>query len=189
VTRIVAGVARGRRLAVPPRGTRPTSDRAREGLFSSLTSELGTLVGTSFLDLYAGSGAVGLEAASRGATRVVLVEADRGAARVLAANVDVVDVPGVEVVVADVPHWCAGPARGSFDVAFADPPYDVGAAVVAGVLIELVTGGWLTESSLVVVERRSRDGSFDWPAGLQADRSRRYGEATLWYGRRAAAVG
>ena len=97
--RIVAGAARGRRLAAPPgRGTRPTADRAREALFSALEAQLGSLAGRRVADLYAGSGAVGLEALSRGASAVVLVESDPAAVRSLRANVDAVGLPGAEVV-------------------------------------------------------------------------------------------
>src|SRR5438270_4129113 len=102
VTRVVAGVAGGRRLRVPPgRGTRPTSDRVREALFSALDAIRGPLDGARFLDLYAGSGAVGIEAASRGAGRVLCVERDPRALDVLRSNVRTVDVD-VEVASAPV---------------------------------------------------------------------------------------
>ena len=94
MTRIIAGAARGRRLAVPGgTRTRPTSDRAREGLFATVTAVHGPLAGAGVLDLYAGSGAMGLEALSRGATRVVLVESDPAAARVIQANIAAVASP------------------------------------------------------------------------------------------------
>src|SRR5215472_563334 len=98
MTRVIAGAAGGRRLAVPGgTATRPTSDRAREGLFASVLSELGTLDGKKVLDLYAGSGAVGLEALSRGAASVLLVESDARAAAVIKENVQVVAIPGATV--------------------------------------------------------------------------------------------
>jgi 16S rRNA (guanine966-N2)-methyltransferase len=182
VTRIVAGAARGRRLAVPPAGTRPTADRAREALFSSLESQLGGLGGLSVIDLYAGSGAVGLEALSRGAARVLLVESDRRAADVAKANVRAVGLPGAAVLVRQAERLGPNPDP-AYDVLFADPPYDVPAAQLRGVLTGLADGGWLTQDAAVVVERSKRD-DWEWPDGYAALRDRTYGEARLWYGHR-----
>jgi 16S rRNA (guanine966-N2)-methyltransferase len=185
VTRIIAGAAGGRRLATPPgQGTRPTSDRAREGLFGTLLSELGSLAGKRVLDLYAGSGAVGLEALSRGAASVLLVEADPRAAAVIRANIQAVGLPGARVAVSRAERLAGaapGPEAGGYDFAFADPPYAVPADEVAGVFAGL-SRGWLREGALVVVERATRDGEFGWPPGYRAGKSRRYGEATFWYG-------
>ena len=179
MSRIIGGVAGGRRLSMPKgQATRPTSDRVREGLFSSLG---GDLSGRAFLDLYAGSGAVGLEAASRGATTVVLVERDPRAVAVLRANAAAVALPTVVVRAESVSRFLAEPVPTVFDVVFLDPPY---ADPVTDVLSRLVDGGWLAPEGLVVVERASRDGEPEWPPGLVADRSRRYGDSTLWYGRR-----
>jgi len=171
-----------------PRGraTRPTSERVREALFSALeaahlsaTGQPG-LAGLAFLDLYAGSGAVGLEAASRGAARVALVENDAVALRTLRDNVAGLRPEGTEVHASDVVRFLAGPAS-AYDVVFIDPPY---ADPVEPVLTALVGGGWLAVGATVVVERATRDGAPPWPDGLAADRSRRYGDSTLWYGRR-----
>jgi 16S rRNA (guanine966-N2)-methyltransferase len=182
VSRVIAGVAGGRRLVIPPgTATRPTADRAREGLFSTLTSLRGSLVGAMFLDLFAGSGAVGLEAASRGATSVVLVERDPHALRAMRMNADALGLVGVEVRAEPVERVLAARATAGFDVVFLDPPYS---DPVDGVLNRLIEGGWLAPNAVVAVERASRDGRLNWPAGLDAVRSRRYGEATLWYGRR-----
>jgi len=186
VTRVVAGSAKGRRLEVPTAGTRPTSDRAREALFSSLESELGALGGwrhVRFLDLYAGSGAVGLEALSRGAAEVLLVESRPEAARVVRRNLDVVDLPGATVQVADVERLVRTTAGTRYDVAVLDPPYAVGNDRVGQVLADLAVRGWLAERALVVVERASRGEAFGWPPGFEGLRSRRYGEATMWFGR------
>jgi 16S rRNA (guanine966-N2)-methyltransferase len=186
VTRVVAGAAKGRRLEVPAAGTRPTSDRAREALFSALDAELQQQGGwgqVHFLDLYAGSGAVGLEALSRGAAEVLLVESRPEAARVARRNVDVVDLPGATVQLADVERLVRTTAGTRFDVAFLDPPYEVDGETVRAVLVDLAGRGWLAERALVVVERASRGEDFDWPAGFDPLRSRRYGEATLWFGR------
>jgi 16S rRNA (guanine966-N2)-methyltransferase len=188
MTRIVAGAARGRRLGVP-RGTqtRPTSDRAREGLFSALDALLGGFDGVRVLDLYAGSGAVGLEALSRGAAHALLVDSAPSAARVLRANVEAVGLPGAEVSTATVERLTAAPAgRPAYDLAFLDPPYAVPDAEVRAVLEALRAGEWLAPGAVVVVERATRGGSWTWPAGLVAERDRRYGEAMLWYGRAAS---
>ena len=179
MARIIGGVAGGRRLSMPRgQATRPTSDRVREGLFSSLG---GDLTGRSFLDLYAGSGAVGLEAASRGATAVVLVERDARAVVVLRGNVQAIGLPGVVVRAEAVSRFLAEQPMAGFDVVFLDPPY---VDPVGEVLAAVVEGGWLATDGVVVVERASRDGAPDWPEGLVSDRSRRYGDSTLWYGRR-----
>jgi 16S rRNA (guanine966-N2)-methyltransferase len=183
VSRIIAGVARGRRLVVPPGdGTRPTADRAREGLFSSLTSLRGPLEGASFLDLYAGSGAVGLEAASRGASRVLLVERDPKALRAMQANLDTLGLAGVDVRGEPVERVLARHAPADYDVVFLDSPYD---DPIDGVLGLLIAGEWLARNGVVCAERRTRDGDLTWPDGIEAVRSRTYGEATLWYGRRS----
>ena len=179
MSRIIGGVAGGRRLQMPKgRATRPTSDRVREGLFSALG---GDLTGRSFLDLYAGSGAVGLEAASRGATTVVMVERDAKAVAVLRSNVAAVGLPNLAVRAESVGRFLADPPTEQFDIVFLDPPYS---DPVTEVLARLLDGGWLSSDAVVVVERASRDREPEWPPGLAPDRSRRYGDSTLWYGRR-----
>ncbi|MFJ9447295.1 16S rRNA (guanine(966)-N(2))-methyltransferase RsmD [Kitasatospora sp. NPDC101235] len=189
MTRVIAGAAGGRRLAVPPgRGTRPTSDKAREAMFSTLEALRGTLHGTRMLDLFGGSGAVGLEALSRGAEHVLLVEADGQAARVIRENVRAIGLPGAEVRAAKAEKVIIGPPPQSpYDLVFLDPPYVVTDEEVREMLITLLAGGWLAEDVLVTVERSTRGGRFDWPEGFEELRSRRYGEGTLWYGRAAAA--
>jgi 16S rRNA (guanine966-N2)-methyltransferase len=182
VTRIISGHARGRRLRVPPSGVRPTGDRAREGLFNSLGSLL-ELQGAAVLDLYAGSGALGLEALSRGAAQVVLVENGPRVLPVLRANVDAVGLPGARVVAGSVPTVVAGAPPARFDLVLADPPYAVPAAEVLGVLGALVAGEWLAPGAVVVVERSARDEPWEWPTPLAGIRDRRYGEALLRYGR------
>ncbi|MBH5337204.1 16S rRNA (guanine(966)-N(2))-methyltransferase RsmD [Streptomyces pactum] len=188
MTRVIAGAAGGRRLAVPPgTGTRPTSDRAREGLFASWQSLLGTLEGTRVLDLYGGSGAVGLEALSRGAAHALLVESDRRAARVIAANITTLGLPGAELRTARAEQLIAHPPAGEpYDVVFLDPPYVVGDDDLREILLTLLRNRWLTPDALVTVERSTRGGEFGWPAGFEGLRARRYGEGTLWYGRAAS---
>ncbi|ATW50804.1 16S rRNA (guanine(966)-N(2))-methyltransferase RsmD [Streptomyces xantholiticus] len=188
MTRVIAGAAGGRRLAVPPgTGTRPTSDRAREGLFSSWESQLGSLEGIRVADLYAGSGAVGLEALSRGASHALLVEADARAARVVRENVRALGLPGAEVRSGKAEQIVTGPAPDSpYDVVFLDPPYAVTDDDLREILLTLRLQGWLTDDALVTVERSTRGGEFKWPEGFTPLRARRYGEGTLWYGRAAA---
>jgi 16S rRNA (guanine966-N2)-methyltransferase len=187
VTRIVAGVAGGRRLVVPPgTSTRPTSDRAREALFSTAEALLRTLAGRRVLDLYAGSGAVGLEALSRGAAAVLLVDDARPALTALRANVAALGLPGAEVSALPVERLVAGaPADPPYELVFLDPPYALETGAVLAVLADLAGNGWLAPEALVVVERVTRGAALTWPDGYTADRTRRYGEATLWYGRAA----
>ncbi|MFB7913122.1 16S rRNA (guanine(966)-N(2))-methyltransferase RsmD [Streptomyces sp. NPDC056061] len=188
MTRVIAGSAGGRRLAVPPgTGTRPTSDRAREGLFSTWESLLGSLDGTRVADLYAGSGAVGLEALSRGAAHALLVETDPAAARVVRDNVRTLGLPGAEVRTGRAEQIVSGPPPAQpYDVVFLDPPYAVTDGDLGEILITLRAQGWLTTDALVTVERSTRGGEFGWPEGFEPLRSRRYGEGTLWYGRAAS---
>jgi 16S rRNA (guanine966-N2)-methyltransferase len=180
--RLIAGLAGGRRLKVPPSGVRPTGDRAREGLFNSLAT-LVDLDGAAVLDLYAGSGALGLEALSRGAAQVVLVESGPKVLPVLRANVAAIGLPGARVVAGSVPAVVAGPPPARFDVVLADPPYVAPVSEVLGVLRSLVDGGWLAPGAVVVVERSSREEPWEWPTPLLGLRDRRYGEAVLRYGR------
>jgi 16S rRNA (guanine966-N2)-methyltransferase len=186
MSRIVAGLHGGRRLTTPPgRGTRPTSDRVREALFSTLDTMV-DMSGARVADLYAGSGAVGLEAASRGASHVLLVEADPRAARTARDNVATLGVGDVvRVVPTKVEQILATTPDRPYDVVFADPPYALPAAAVDAMLTALACNGWLAEEAVVVVERSTRDPRVDWVPGITAERSRRYGETTLWYGRRS----
>ncbi|MFC5906795.1 16S rRNA (guanine(966)-N(2))-methyltransferase RsmD [Streptacidiphilus monticola] len=190
MTRVIAGAARGRRLAVPPgEGTRPTSDRAREALFSTLESLRGSLSGARVLDLFAGSGAVGLEALSRGAAHTLLVDADPAAVKAITANIRSLRLPGAEVRSGKAERVLAGePPRMPYDVVFLDPPYAVPDAALREMLITLARQGWITDDAIATVERSTRGGEFAWPEGFLAIRERRYGEATLWYGRAAAAT-
>ncbi|GAA5074075.1 16S rRNA (guanine(966)-N(2))-methyltransferase RsmD [Streptomyces similanensis] len=189
MTRVIAGKAGGRRLAVPPgTGTRPTSDRAREGLFSTWQSLLGgPLDGERVLDLYAGSGAVGLEALSRGAGHTLLVEADARAARTVRENVKSLGLPGAEVRAGKAEQTVQSPPPAEpYDIVFLDPPYAVTDDDLREILLTLRSQGWLADAALVTVERSTRGGEFGWPEGFDALRARRYGEGTFWYGRAAS---
>jgi 16S rRNA (guanine966-N2)-methyltransferase len=184
MTRIVAGSAGGRRLRTPTgTRTRPTSDRVKEALFSALESQLGTLAGRRFLDLFAGSGAVGLEARSRGASQVTLVERDPATAALIRANAKELGLDHVTVLVASAASVAArAPDDDAYDVCFLDPPYDTAAAELTAVLEALTASAWLGAGALVVIERSRRDGGWTWPEGFESLRSKKYGETMLWYG-------
>ena len=191
MTRIIAGVHGGRRLVAPAGGsTRPTADRVREAFFSALGTML-DLSGARFVDLYAGSGAVGLEALSRGASHVLLVEAEAKAARVIRDNIASLRAGlSARLITGRVSQVLATePDGGPYDVVFADPPYLVGDDEVTAVQRSLIDHGWLTADAVVVFERSTRTAvrgaPLSWVDGITADRSRRYGETTLWYGRRS----
>ena len=181
--RIVAGTARGRRLVVPPGdAVRPTADRVREALFSSLAP---LLPGASVLDGFAGTGALGLEAASRGAAHVTFVERDRRALAALDTNLTAVGTAitaggagAVEVVRADLLQRAAGALPGApFDVVLLDPPYALEEGPLAGLLADLV--GHLAVDATVVIERAAGAPAPRWPAALRAEASRRYGSTRL----------
>jgi 16S rRNA (guanine966-N2)-methyltransferase len=187
MTRIIAGTHGGRRLSAPAGAlTRPTSDRVREALFSALDTMV-DLTGIGFADLYAGSGAVGLEAVSRGAGHALLVEAEGRAARVIRDNIVTLHAGlAARVVTGKVLTVLATPPdRGPYDVVFADPPYAVADAEVTQVQTALLANGWLAPDAVVVFERSTRGAGLTWVDGITPDRSKRYGETTLWYGRRS----
>jgi 16S rRNA (guanine966-N2)-methyltransferase len=199
-------VVGGRRIAVPPSGTRPTSDRVREALFSSLEAGPG-LRGAAVLDLCAGSGALGIEALSRGAAHALFVESDKRAAATLRRNLADLGLAGVATLrVATAGSVLAGPAPRSYDVVLIDPPYAIPDAEIAGWLRDAWAHGWLAGGAVdgavggavgggdsgggsgpagatVVVERAARSGAFDWPEPLRAERDRRYGDTVLHWGR------
>lgn len=178
MTRIIAGSVGGRRLEVPKGDlTRPTSDRVREAVFSGLEAR-GALHGAWVMDLFAGSGALGLEAASRGAAEVVLVDSSRQAADVARRNVTKLGIRAT-VVLSPVQKYLAGRTPVPYDLILMDPPYGIGEDVVAEVLASLVVG-WLAPGGVVVLERSSRGLEPRWPAGLVREGVRRYGETVIW---------
>lgn len=192
MSRIVAGSRRGRRLSTPPGDrTRPTSDRVREALFSVIASWAGTagsgaedqLAGLAFLDLYAGSGAVGLEAASRGAPRVLMVESDRRTARIIGENVRELDL-AAQVRTGRVEDVIAAPPPGGYDVIFLDPPYELNSARLSSQLVTLLEQGWITDDALVVVERSSRTEDLSWPEDPADVWTKNYGETMLHFWQR-----
>ena len=191
MSRIIAGSHRGRPIVMPDSGkTRPTTDRVREALFSALTSWAGTasqppgqtLQGLGFCDLFCGSGAVGLEAASRGAAPVLLVEADRRVAQTASENVASLGL-AARVQISRVEQLVRRAADTAYDVVFADPPYDLEESAVERVLSAVVEQGWLAPDGLLVVERSRRSPDLRWPAAVDDGWSRRYGETVLFFGR------
>lgn len=185
MTRIIAGRLRSLNLAVPESGTRPTTDRVREALFSAIESRL-DLADCAVLDLFAGSGALGLEAVSRGAGSCDFVESAGAAARVVDANCREaarrLDLPAAALRVhrTALPGFVAGtcPRAGGFDLVVIDPPYE-DAAIVPEILERLAAGGWLSEIAYVVVETSARSEPTALPEGLQLDLSRDYGETRI----------
>ena len=184
MTRIISGLAGGRRISTPPgSGTRPTSDRVREALFSRL-EHLDVVHQSKVLDLYAGSGALGFEAASRGAASVLLVESEWAAVAVLRKNITELGLPGVAVRADTVERvLLAGPASDDArcDLVLADPPYDVTEEDLSDVLTLLVIHRWLSEDAFVVVERSARSPEPRWPQGLDGAGERRYGDTKMWF--------
>ena len=185
MTRIIAGAAGSLTLAVPDAGTRPTSDRVRESLFGAL--EASDLIdGARALDLYAGSGALGLEAVSRGAVSADLVEKAPRAASVAERNARTVGraVPEATIRVhrAAVDAYLTS-ASARFDLVFVDPPYDLTDAELA-VTLELLADR-LAPDAVVVVERATRSGEPALPPSLTHERSKKYGDTTLWWVRPA----
>ena len=191
MTRIVAGTLGGRRIAVPPKGTRPTTDRVREAIFSRLDHE-NRIVGAWVLDAFAGSGALGLEALSRGARRAVFVEASAAAVAVIRANIESLGLAKATEVARDkVVPWLGRSTRpvdlATFDLALLDPPYELPPAELAATLSALVPR--LTPRAVVVVEWSSRSDAPAWPRGLSATDSKRYGETTVHFAVVSGAAG
>jgi 16S rRNA (guanine966-N2)-methyltransferase len=189
-SRIIAGSRRGQRIAMPSgERTRPTSDRVREALFSAIAAWLGTsaepaersLGSLAFCDLYAGSGAVGLEAASRGASPVLLVERDPRTARVARGNAEALGL-SVEIATTSVEQVLRRPPAQPFDVVFADPPYELDTSTVSTQLEQLVTNRWVGADSLIVVERSRRSPDVVWPLAAAQRWNRAYGETVLCFG-------
>ncbi|WP_446665476.1 16S rRNA (guanine(966)-N(2))-methyltransferase RsmD [Flexivirga sp. B27] len=181
MTRVIAGSAGGRRLLTPSgSGTRPTSDRVREAVFGRL-EHLDAIAGSHVVDLYAGSGALGLEAVSRGAASALLVESDRKAAATIDKNVRHLGLAGVSVRAGSVESVVGAPLSQPADLVFVDPPYAVGEEALADVLAGLVRHGSLAVDAVLVVERSSRSAEPVWPEDVELIGPRRYGETTCWF--------
>lgn len=187
--RIIAGLAKGRTLSTVAGATRPTSDRAREGLFSSLLSEFGDFTALNVLDLFAGSGAIGLEALSRGASLVHAVEKNEAACRTITKNAELVaksKVPGqFHLYSMSAQRFLEVPAPAKYDIVYIDPPYDFSDVELYKCLVQLRSGGFVKDDAVIAVERASKSGSMKWPTGFEAIRERNYGQAVIYYGKLA----
>ncbi len=180
MTRIIAGTVGGRTLRTPAgRGTRPTSDRVREALFSALEAR-GAVAGARVLDLYAGSGALGLEALSRGAEDAIFVESDQRALRTVRANIAQLGFDDrTQVIAMSVLPAVARVGPHPVDLVLVDPPYDLAEADLGDVLGALTDESWLAPGGLVVVERSSRSPAPAWSVEYEVEKPRRYGETTV----------
>lgn len=184
--RIIAGLAKGRNIPAVAQSTRPTSDRAREALFSSLASEFGEFDGLNVLDLYAGTGAIGLEALSRGSLTVHCVENNEKASASILANYEGIkssQFPGnFHLYSMAVDRFLEGPTPMQYHFIYIDPPYDFSDVEVIENLIALVDGKFIHPDGLIAVERNSRVRELSWPHGLEQLREKNYGQATIFYG-------
>ena len=184
--RIIAGLAKGRTIDAVSSSTRPTSDRAREALFSTLASEFGSFEDLHVLDLYAGTGAIALEALSRGAAIVHAVEKDDAAAKAITSNhenLKTAHCPGIfHLYAMSVHRFLQDKAAQPYHFIYIDPPYEVDDLDVVENLIQLRDGGYLHPQALIAIERNSRVKEISWPDGMEALREKNYGQATIFYG-------
>jgi 16S rRNA (guanine966-N2)-methyltransferase len=184
--RIIAGVAKGRPISAVASATRPTSDRAREALFSTLTSEFGDFEGLKVLDLYAGTGAIALEALSRGASIVHAVEKDEAAAKAISSNYDSIKSAQFSgtfhLYTMGVHRFLGDKAQYQYHFIYIDPPYDVDDIDVVETLVQLKENGFLHPDALIAIERNSRTKEISWPFGYEEIRVKNYGQATIFYG-------
>ena len=184
--RIIAGVGKGRKLFSPPSITRPTSDRAREGLFSSLISTFGTLEGLHFLDLFAGSAAVGVEALSRGAALVEAVESNSVSADVCEENFALLSsLTGVgkfkvhnKTVFEFLNHTASNP----YEIIYIDPPYEVANSEIEKILKKIISLNLLSKFGVIAIERDGKVKAFTWPPSLTELKVRSYGAGSIHYG-------
>ena len=183
--RIIAGVARGRTLGSVAGATRPTSDRAREGLFSSLTSEFGSFEGLHILDLFGGSGAIALESLSRGATLVHVVEKDDEAQKTIENNYELVKKSNpsgkLQLFGMSAERFLKELPKTKYHLVYIDPPYDFSNQAVEDVLSALYDGEFLSSDAFIAVERTARGAQFIWPDAFAPARERNYGQATIYY--------
>ena len=183
--RIIAGVAKGRSLSSVAGATRPTSDRAREAIFSTLTSEFGDFLGLQVLDLFSGSGAMALEALSRGASLVHCVEKDDAAAKTISTNNSLVQ-KAQPVGVFHLFHISAQkfvdtPAQNQYHFVYIDPPYDFADTELVQVLEKLLKNNFYKDGAVIAVERASKSPQPVWPVGYEPSRTKVYGQASIYY--------
>ncbi|MDP1851876.1 MAG: 16S rRNA (guanine(966)-N(2))-methyltransferase RsmD [Candidatus Planktophila sp.] len=184
--RIIAGVAKGRTLGSVAGSTRPTSDRAREALFSSLASEFGDFLGLHILDLFGGSGAIALEALSRGASTVHVVEREFDAQKTIQNNYELVQrnkpAGDFHLYSMSAQRFVSEGAKVKYHFVYIDPPFDFDDSEVADIVSKLHIEGFLKSDAMVAVERTTRGSKFSWPVGFTPLRQRKYGAATIYYG-------
>jgi 16S rRNA (guanine966-N2)-methyltransferase len=189
--RIIAGSGKGKNLTSPSGdGVRPTSDRAREGLFSSLESEFTSMADLNFLDLFAGSGAVGVEALSRGAALVHAVEMDAETVDIAISNFKLLDEPSRKhkVFHSRAARFLESDFPVKYDIIFMDPPYEISNEDVEDLLDTIVVKDLLQPRGLIAIERRSKGKEFTWPAGMRLEKQRSYGQGSIYYGGYSATV-
>jgi 16S rRNA (guanine966-N2)-methyltransferase len=183
--RIIAGVAKGRNLSTVAGATRPTSDRAREALFSTLHSEFGEFENLKFLDLFAGSAAVGLEALSRGAELVHAVEKDESAIKTIRANQEIIEkskpLGKFQLYSNSVQKFLSSPSH-QYDIIFMDPPYDFSNQAVHDLIDLVMKNNFIRKGGVFVIERATKGSFINWPEPLKELRTKEYGVATLYYG-------
>lgn len=184
--RIIAGVAKGRPISAVASATRPTSDRAREALFSTLASEFGEFDGLRVLDLYAGTGAIALEALSRGAALVHAVEKDEAAAKAITANFESIKsahFAGIFHLYSMGAHRFLGEkAQYQYHFIYIDPPYDLDDIDIIETLVQLRENNFLHPDAIIAIERNSRTKEISWPYGYEEIRVKNYGQARIFYG-------
>ncbi|OKL48992.1 16S rRNA (guanine(966)-N(2))-methyltransferase RsmD [Boudabousia liubingyangii] len=178
MTRIIAGKYRGRELKVPAKGTRPTSSRVREALFSRL-EHWNLIQNCDILDLCAGSGALGIEALSRGANSLDLIEKAPAAARIIQDNLRTLKIDNARVYPQNIHAFLTGAPR-KYDLVFFDPPYDMPNTEIAQVAQSLA-GGYLAEHSVIVIERAKRSGQPEWGSELSVLDEKSYGDTIIWF--------
>jgi len=189
--RIIAGSGKGKTLLSPTgEGVRPTSDRAREGLFSSLESEFASIHDLNFLDLFAGSGAVGVEALSRGAALVHAVEADTDTAEIAIKNFNLLPEPSRKhkVFQSKAARFLESEFPIRYDIIFMDPPYDLPNSSVEDLLDTIVVKNLLQPRGLIAIERVSKGAPFTWPQAMALEKIRSYGQGSIFYGGYSATV-
>lgn len=183
--RIIAGVAKGRSLSSVAGATRPTSDRAREAIFSTLTSEFGDFLGLQILDLFSGSGAMGLEALSRGASLVHCVEKDDAAAKTISTNNSLVQkaqpVGAFHLFHISAQKFVDTPAQNQYHFVYIDPPYDFSDSELVQVLEKLLENNFYKDGAVIAVERASKSPQPVWPVGYEPSRTKVYGQASIYY--------
>jgi len=183
--RIIAGVAKGRSLSSVAGATRPTSDRAREAIFSTLTSEFGDFLGLQILDLFSGSGAMGLEALSRGASLVHCVEKDDAAAKTISTNASLVQkaLPfgAFHLFHMSAQKFVEGSPQNQYHFVYIDPPYDFADSEITAILEKLHANNFFKDDAIIAIERASKTTQPAWPHGYEPSRTKVYGQASIYY--------